>query len=282
MGDKFDRKIGDLDKKVDTRLAEVERKVDTSAGRLGLELKNLELKMDGKMDTALESVAALEERLDKQERDFPAILEGFWSDKIGSMPSGARPASGATELGREERYWKARRSLRMWPLEDGTREKLAVFLLSKLGMPYQVVDNLGPLEIAPASGNGKGRIQREFVVTFENKEERDRVRSNASKLALLPKDTAGIRLKLPDFLQSTFNVLQNAAYQIKKKNPAAKRNILFDDNNLNLALDVKVNDASEWKRILPDDARAAGARPGRGPNGRENLDAASISSMMSE
>ena len=132
-----------------------------------------------------------------------------------------------------------------------------------------------------AGGKGKAKIQREYVVTFENKETRDKIQSNASKLSLLPKDSAGIRLELPDFLQSNFNVLQNAAYQIKKKSPGARRNILFDDHCLNLALDVKLKEAAEWQRILPEDARAAGAKPGRGPNARKNLDAASISSMMS-
>ena len=120
------------------------------------------------------------------------------------------------------------------------------------------------------------------MVTFATKEIRDMVRANASKLALLPKDTAGIRLEIPDYLQGNFRTLQNAAFQIRKKHPGAKRNVLFDEDNLDLALDIKISDGDDWSRIFPADAKAAGARPGRGQAARRNLGSAEISSMMSE
>ena len=167
-------------------------------------------------------------------------------------------------------------------MEDPSSKGLEVFLLSKLGMLSSDVAQLGETEITPVGQKGPGAIHHECIVLFSSKDRRDLVRSNASKLGLLPKDTAGIRLELPDFLQNNFKILQNAAYQIKKKTPGAKRNVLFDDDNLDLALDVNLGGAAgAWERIFPSDARTAGARAGRGPNARKHLDPASISGMMS-
>ena len=84
----------------------------------------------------------------------------------------------------------------MWPLEDPTDKGLEVFLLSKLGMPMSDVGRLGEVEITPVGSKGPGAIHHECVVLFLTKEKRDLVRSNAAKLGLLPKDTAGIRLEL--------------------------------------------------------------------------------------
>ena len=76
----------------------------------------------------------MEGRLEKNERDLPAILEGFWEDKTkGGFPPAGASAPAGPALGREERYWKCRRSLWVWPLEAGTEDKLEIFLLSKLG-----------------------------------------------------------------------------------------------------------------------------------------------------
>ena len=156
-------------------------------------------------------------------------------------------------------------------------------MLSKLGMTTEQVSKVGPVTLHPSGSKGPGALHNEYICTFPTKEIRDMIRGNASKLGLLPKDSAGIRLELPDYLQNNFKVLQNAAYQIKTRNPGCKRNVLFDDDNLDLALDIKLSDADDWRRISPGDARTAGARAtGGGGSGasKKRLNPDSISSMM--
>ena len=70
------------------------------------------------------------------------------------------------------------------------------------------------------------------------------------------------------------------AYHIKQNNRGAKRNVLFNDDAMDLALDIKLTDDGSWQRITPAEARTARARAGRGPTSCQNLDAASISLMM--
>lgn len=253
-------------------------------GKVELKMESLEHKMDDRMDGAMDPVAQVESRLDRNEKDLPSILDGFWENKMGA--AGARPGTsagiGTAEISCEERYWRCRRSLRLWPLDGASKDKLDVFLLSKLGLSLAQVGGLGPVEVTRVGGKGAGGIRDEHFVLFDTKEARDMGRGNTLKLALLPANTAGVRLKIPNYLHNNFKTFQNAAYQIKQKSPAAKRNVFFDDDNLNLALDVKLSEAGEWQRISPGEARAVGAKPGKGPASRRILDAASISSMMGQ
>ena len=165
-------------------------------------------------------------------------------------------------------------------LGGGNQGQAGYFPAEQAGNDHGTGRFCGDVEIVPVGGKGPGAIHSEHVVTFQTKEFRDLVRSSAQKLSLLPPNTAGLRLEIPDFLQNNFKVLQNAGYQIKKKSQGARRNVIFDDEDLDLALDVRVDDQGDWQRIRPAEARAAGARPGKGTSARRSLDAASISSMM--
>ena len=44
---------------------------------------------------------------------------------------------------------------------------------------------------------------------------------------------------------------------MKKAHPGMKRNVRFDDEALDLVLDVKLSDGHPWKRIRPSQAQAA-------------------------
>ena len=67
---------------------------------------------------------------------------------------------------------------------------------------------------------------------------------------------AGIRIELPHFLKSDFNVLQSISYRMKMANPEMKRSVKFDDDCLGLYLDVQIP-GQDWRRIRPAQARAA-------------------------
>ena len=165
---------------------------------------------------------------------------------------------------KEDRYWLARRSLRLWPVRGAClHTEVGSFFLQnlKLGPDFITKERLEALEVNRVEKRRPDKCPDEVLVVFPSKEMRDVVRGAASNLGKLPKGVkAGIRLEIPDFLQDSFKALEHVAYRIKANNPDAKRNILFDDSALDLVLDVKPGGEMDWCRILPDRARAAKRR----------------------
>ena len=74
----------------------------------------------------------------------------------------------------------------------------------------------------------------------------------------------GLRLEVPDHLWPSFRVLQEVAYELKQKHASLRRNILFDDVNMDLKMDFTV-DAVTWKTLSPEEATQSikRCRPGR-------------------
>lgn len=90
-----------------------------------------------------------------------------------------------------------------------------------------------------------------MLVRFESVRERDDVRSYAKNLE---RKGRGMRLEVPDHLWPSFRVLQQLGYELKQKNAALRRNVLFDDANLDLKMDF-TTDSETWKTVLPSGAR---------------------------
>ena len=71
--------------------------------------------------------------------------------------------------------------------------------------------------------------------------------------------TAGMRLAIPDFLLSSFKVLEHEGFRIAQRRPGTKRSIKFDDATRTLALDIKLPDSAAWVRIMAEDVHHAAA-----------------------
>ena len=111
------------------------------------------------------AVAELRDRVDQGERDLSKKIEAVETrvtDKIEEkvveklkaflpgIPGPSRPQGGPGRQSdaREERYWKARRSLRMWPIRgDSPRTEVQAFLLSNLGFDASFVNTMGTIEV---------------------------------------------------------------------------------------------------------------------------------------
>ena len=100
----------------------------------------------------------------------------------------------------------------------------------------------------------KNKNKDEYIVTFENKHVRDAVKASAANLAN-HRETAGMRLHVPDHLQKDFQALMNLSFDLKKKHPDLKRNVKFDEEDGGLFMDFKIG--ADWKRVKPKQARAA-------------------------
>ena len=89
---------------------------------------------------------------------------------------------------------------------------------------------------------------RQVLVTFDTVRLRDEVKSLAKNLAGTDR-TVGIQLEAPDHLRSHYQSLQKLGYNIKLKHPNLRRNVKFDDVNMALVMDVKLDENATWKTI---------------------------------
>ena len=179
---------------------------------------------------------------------------------------------------RDARFWKARRSLRLWPVFGGDKEGLEDYLLNKLRLDRSFIDEeLGHVElIRPREPRNKNKD--EIIAVFETKQVRDAVKAAAPNLANF-RDSAGMRLHVPDHLQRDFQTLMNLSFDLKKKHPSLKRNVKFDEEDGGLFMDLKQDETAEWKRVKP--SQAAAANKGRRANGTKSLGEDELRSMLS-
>ena len=144
------------------------------------------------------------------------------------------------------KFWKARRSLRLWPIKDGSKEALENYLKDRLRLEEEFVrEELGEVVLAKVrEPKSKTKNKDEYVVIFENKQIRDTIKAAAYNLANHRND-AGMRLDVPDHLQKDFHTLMNLSFDLKKKHPELKRNVKFDEEDGGLFMDLKLNKDSE-------------------------------------
>ena len=174
------------------------------------------------------------------------------------MPSKPRDVLSKADK-QENNFLVARRSLRLWPIPGGKKESLEGFLKEKLRMePSFIREELGQVVLSKPK-EPRNKNKDEYIVTFESKQVRDEVKSKAANLAN-HRETAGMRLHVPDHLQKDFRTLMNLSYDLKQKHPALKRNVKFDEDDGGLFMDLKLSDESEWKRVKPSHAAAANKR----------------------
>ena len=87
-----------------------------------------------------------------------------------------------------------------------------------------------------------------------------------------------MRLHIPDHLQKNFQSLMNLSYDLKKRHPGLKRNVKFDESELDLFMDLKTNEDAEWRRVSP--AQAKNYTKTRSTTGARNLDDGEIRSLL--
>ena len=205
--------------------------------------------------------AIVNEALDRPSRSMPG--PGIRARPLRRASGSANAAEPPEEPGdvdnrKEKAYDLARRSLKLWPVsrEGSLAERTVEFLVNELRLDQQHASNLRLTvrRVGGAAGREPSRqtaVKDEVLVSFETVRERDDVRSFAKNLE---RKGRGLRREIPDHLWPSFRVLQQLAYELKKKNPSLKRNILFDDDRRDLKMDIST-DSTTWRTVLPADAR---------------------------
>ena len=158
---------------------------------------------------------------------------------------------------RQDQYLLARRSLRAWPVPGPDHlANLKVFLVDKMKMDPSFFADAGDIKVEKFF-DARSKNKDEVIITFRNKGVRDTVKAAARNLAAEGR-AAGVRMQVPGYLISTFRLLENLGYQMKKVDPDVRRVVKFDDSKMSLMMDIRVNDS--WRRVYPDDAKKAMAR----------------------
>ena len=180
----------------------------------------------------------------------------------------------------DDRYWRARKSLRLWPvIGQDLHAAVAAYFTGPLMMEGGIEDDVPGFEIRRVR-SAKGKRAHEVIITFPDVETRDAVRSAAPRLA--GKKDMGMRLEIPEALRPSLRALDSTSYLLKQTNPLLKRNIKYDDEVMDLVMDIKLNEAAPWRKIRPDqamDAKKNRAVPSR--EDRVELDSAAIQSFLS-
>ena len=186
-------------------------------------------------------------------------------------------AQGPSKADKQEaKFLLARRSLRLWPIQDGKKESLEKFLKDKMRMDDSFIEEELGQVVLTKPREPKNKNKEEYVVTFENKQVRDMIKAKAANLAN-HRETAGMRLHVPDHLQKDFHALMNLSYDLKQRHPTLKRNIKFDEDDNGLFMDIKLNEASDWSRVKPSQAAAANKKR---KSQTRTLDETELASML--
>lgn len=221
-----------------------------------------EIDMEGRIKSALER---------KMEE---AAITTRTAVASASVPS----VSGAQQDRREAAFHRCRRSLKAWPIQgDDLLDAFKVFLKVKLGLSDPAIAALGPIEVTRRPGK-VAEQKLEVLATFESKEDRDAVKAAGPNLA--GQADVGLMIHVPGHLLDDLHALNNVGYNIKQKNEGVRRSVKFDDENLSIFMDIKIQ--GNWKRITPAEARQVANSIPRtaGGGGSRNLSVEDISALV--
>ena len=182
-----------------------------------------------------------------------------------TIERGNQNATGDWEASKRAAFQKSRRSMRIWPIAGDDADEMNAnfrdFAVEALQVPDTTVRNAAIEGIVRVRSSPQSKAYMEILITFSDHYERDFYYSKAKNLAEYRNSegdpTAGIRLDIPPYLMSTFKLLSDHGYEIRKANGVdTKRYIKYDDENLSLILEIRLPGQTKWIRIRPDQARS--------------------------
>ena len=162
----------------------------------------------------------------------------------------------------EEKFLKARKSFKIWPIIVKAEEQPEVcvrrFFILNMKVPADLAREAEITSIKKAQGgHQRSRVNNEYVVTFDSIETRNAMKSYANGLAG-NQGAAGLRLELPEFLKGNYRILDKHGLAVKELYGAnTKRNIKFDDRNNDLMLDIKLPGSTKWHNVTIEQAKKA-------------------------
>lgn len=110
--------------------------------------------------------------------------------------------------------------------------------------------------VARTRSSPRARHYLEVLVVFREEDTRELILSYSRSLTEYKnskgRPTAGLRMEVPDFLRSTFKLLESVTIYLKQKHgPESRWLIKYDDVELSLYIAFKPRGAMTWRRISP-------------------------------
>ena len=205
-----------------------------------------------------EKLSELEERLDQQKR---TLLERPALDtERNPAPSRQETYQARKEDGRLGKFLLAKRSLRIWPIEGvgqfEIEKNLDDFFKKALKMSDRDLGEIIVESVSRTRTSPRARHYLEVLVVFREEDTRELVLSYSRSLADYKDEqgrpTAGLRMEVPDFLGSTFKLLESVSIYLKQKHgPESRRLIKYDDVDMSLYIAFRPKGSTSWRRISP-------------------------------
>ena len=235
-------------------------------------------KIRSEMTTIAENKRRLDEltrRMSEPALDIGEQVRKTVATEIAKLDRGARwetnykqrSASLGSAPGLDESlYWKARRSIRCWPVPRVPGKDLgdlAVgFFEDKLLLPVADLPNDAFEYVGRIPGRRNARIEWEIVVIFKETHIRDWVHSFAPNLARWRTDTGGsvgVRLDIPNHLLGQFKNLEKHGATLRRTlGDGLKRHVRFDDAKMGLELNFRPpGEDSRWETVSAEEAARA-------------------------
>ena len=180
---------------------------------------------------------------------------------------GRRPGVARSREDFEAKYWKCRRSIRLWPIDCSSEStmwaEVGNFFSERLQIPH---DDLPQEEVEAITrvlpGRRKKKIENEVIVRLKSVQIRDMIVSYAPNLrAWREQDgsgraATGLRLEIPDHLMAVFKTLERYGFHLKEKyKEGLRRHSRYDDMNMSLVMDFALPEKEKWQRIDFENAR---------------------------
>ena len=198
-----------------------------------------------------------------------------YASALMSLPGPSDQSRNVPTNRKHDDYTRCRKTLRIRPVGDGLAKELTIkYMLEHLKMDRATVDRLGDFSVVRVPYGPKTRYKDEVLVQFSTVEARDVVRSSATNLAGMGTDF-GIRLEVPNHLKAAMRALQAVSYEIKQRHSNSRRNVLYDDDCMELALDFSLGEGHPWKRVTAQQAlekKKKIGQPNRTALGDDELD----------
>ena len=256
----------DIGKAESRTASKIDSKVDDLACKLGARMSKAEAdlsRLGAELATARQQLEAVRIAADERDKALPDMVSAIVAKKIASQDTrpdvrpGRRPRLlelAAPRPTNEESYWRARRTLRIWPVEgEDLKQGVISFLELKLRCPPGRTD-VEDFEAKRLYSPPDLTAQNQVLVTFATAGLRDEVKAMARNLSGQDRKT-GVQIEPPDHLRGQYQVFQRLAFQLKRKNPSLRRNIKFYDPENCLTMDVRISPEAEWKCVSYEHAK---------------------------
>ena len=249
---------------VRTRLSEIPTRTqfEDYNNRIRLNSDNIDANKN-KIDEHEQQLASVRNSIERLEQEQVHAKRSLASniEKTVAARTGAR---GSSDRELDEEYDRARKSIRIWPIEgsgEELRTNVAAFLANALGIAG--ITNFKAYRPAEENAPGyNGPVYSEVIVEFAELNARDGVAGRGTRLGgyvdAERKPTCGMRMEIPKHLVPTFRILHRYGMGLRRKiGTELKKYIKFDDFHRTIFIQIKPNRDAEWMNVTAEEADAS-------------------------